>query len=65
MNKPWGYDSDANVIHPDWEHTLDGDYRPKGTTHTLDGDLVLPNGQVTTQDNLDKVRKDSIPSTFY
>lgn len=37
---------------------MDGDYRPKGCSYTLDGDLVLPNGQRTSQDKLDKARNE-------
>lgn len=57
MNKSkWTYSPDGDKFHPDWEHTYDGEYRPKGCTHTMDGDLVLPNGQITTQEKLDEAR---------
>jgi hypothetical protein len=53
------YNLDGDPIHPDWEHTMDGEYRPKGVTHTLDGDMVL-NGQTVTQRQLDYVRDHSL-----
>lgn len=52
----WTRNIDGDPVNEDWEHTMDGDYRPKGTTFNYDGDLVLPNGQTTTQEKLDERR---------
>lgn len=44
----WTHSLDGDVVHPDWEHTLDYDYQPKGTQVTPDGDLVLPDNPSTS-----------------
>lgn len=53
----WTTSPGGDHIHPDWAHTIDGDYRPKGCSYTTDGDLELSNGMITTQERLDYLRE--------
>jgi len=45
--KGWVTSLDSENNHPDWEHTLDYDYVPKGTKRTIDGDHIYPSNQST------------------
>ena len=59
----WTYNLDGDPIHPDWEHTMDGDYRPKAVTHNSDFDMTL-DGRVVTQKQLDNIRDNAIKSIW-
>jgi len=55
----WSYNMDGDPIHPDWEHTIDGDYRPKSAEVDQDSELRI-NGLKTSQATLDSIRKNKL-----
>jgi len=51
----WYMNMEGDLRNDDWEHTADGDYRPKGCDYSpIDCDLILPNGIRTSQEEIDK-----------